>query len=100
MNEQPGMRQEPTHSLEQREDVVETRYEVIETLQENQEPMTDRELAAATDKDLETVRETLTDLAENRIVEVTYESNEPSQDAPDEETETPPDQMTGRLSAL
>ena len=62
--------------------------------------MTDQELAAATDKDLETVRETLTDLAENRIVEVTYESNEPSQAAPDEETKTPPDQMTGRLSAL
>jgi transcription initiation factor IIE alpha subunit len=100
VNEQPGMRQEPTHSLEQRQDVVETRYEVIETLQEHQEPLTDQELAAATEKDLETVRETLTDLAENRIVEVTYQSNEPSPAAPAEEPDTPPDQMTGRLSAL
>ena len=99
MNEHPSMRQEPSESLDQRQDAVEVRHEVIDALQENQEPMTDKELAAATSADLETVRETLTDLAENQIVEVTYQSNEPSAVSP-EETEAPPDEMTGRLSAL
>ena len=94
------MRQEPSDSLKQSQEVVEVRHEVIDTLQENQDPMTDRELAAATARDLEAVRETLTDLADNQIVEVTYQSNEPSPASPEEEPETPPDEMTGRLSAL
>ena len=85
------------------QDPIEVRHEVINALQENEEPMTDTELASVTARDLETVRETLTDLADDQIVEVTYESKDPSEDpsptAPTE-TETPPDQMTGRLSAL
>ncbi len=93
------MRQETSDTLEQRQETVEARHEVIDALQENPDPMTDQELAEATAQDLETVRETLTDLAEDQIVEVSYESNESPSGSLDE-TDSPPDQMTGRLSAL
>ena len=38
------------------QDPIEVRHEVINALQENEEPMTDTELASVTARDLETVR--------------------------------------------
>ena len=87
---------EPDDTRPEASEVAETRHEVIDALQEEQRAMTDTELAGATGQDVETVRETLSELADEAVVEVTYESDQPTDEFP-EEPDTPPDEMTGRL---
>jgi predicted ArsR family transcriptional regulator len=60
------------------------RYKAIAALLASRAPLPDTELAAITAMEVEAVRETLTELADARLVEVTYQNNT----------------MIGRLSAL
>ena len=88
---------EPDDTRAQASDLAETRREVIDALQEGQRPMTETELAGVTGQDVETVREALSELADEALVEVTYESDQPTDEFP-EEPDTPPDEMTARLT--
>ena len=87
---------QPDDTRPEGSDAAEARREVIDALQEGQRPMTETELAGITGQDVETVRETLSELADEAVVEVTYESDQPTDEFP-EEPDTPPDEMTGRL---
>ncbi len=88
---------QPDDTRPEGSDAAEARREVIDALQEGQRPMTETELAGITGQDVETVRETLSELADEAVVEVTYESDQPTDEFP-EEPDTPPDEMTGRLT--
>ena len=79
---------------------AETRQKVIDALREAQRPMTDLELASAADRDIEVVRETLTALHREGVVDLTYQADQRDQPPTvfPEEPDSPPDQMIARLA--
>jgi DNA-binding GntR family transcriptional regulator len=72
MQEPPDMELRPalTESAEQREEIVELRYDLIEALQHHPDGLTDEDLAARTGRDAQIIREAMGDLANAQIVEV------------------------------
>ena len=68
------MRPEPMETLEVREETVAARYSVLDALQRKQGPMTDAEVAAATGRDLESIRGAITHLADAQMIELISET--------------------------
>ena len=88
---------EPDDTRPESSDVAEMRRKVIDALQEGQRPMTETELAGVTGQDVETVRKALSELEDDALVEISYESDQPTDEFP-EEPDSPPDEMTARLT--
>ncbi len=97
MQEQPDMRlrSELAEAPEQRQETASLRYDIIEALQRTPDGLTDVDIAGRTGSDLETIRGTMSDLAEAQLVEIVA----PVQSGPVAPDESAPAQ-TYRLLAI
>lgn len=66
LDQRPGLAETP----QERQEMVDLRYRLIEALQYSPEGLTDAELAARTGLNVQAIRETMGDLANAQIVEI------------------------------